>query len=305
MVKRFPHGKPAHCCTRVGILRVQDGYPIQYTHYQPAGNPKGILVCIHGIQSHAGWYRSSCQAYSEAGYHTFFFDRRGSGRNARDRGHCTGYSQLVDDIRQAVTHVRQQMPQLPVGLVAISWGGKLAVAALQQHPDLVDSLVLMCPGWFAKVQPTLREKLAIGWSCLFWPKRLINVPLSDPALFTACPRWQKFIQEEPLGLRQATARTLITSKVLDRVIRKAPESIRIPSLLMLAGQDRIIDNERTRTYFERFAASEKKILEYPQAHHTFEFEEDAPAIFSDVLQWLDQHLAVPACSVKEHAVSRR
>jgi acylglycerol lipase len=291
MVKRFPHGKPTCCSARVGIVRASDGYPLQYSEFGSSTPAKGALICIHGIQSHAGWYRESCQAYSDAGYHTYFFDRRGSGRNARDRGHCTGHAQLIDDIRMAVEHVRGRCRDLPVTLLAISWGGKLAVAALQQHPDLVDALVLMCPGWFAKVEPSLREKLAIGWSFLLWPKRLINVPLSDPSLFTASPRWQKFIAEDPLGLKRATARTLMTSKILDRVIRNAPRRIQIPSLLLLAGKDRIIDNARTRNYFEQFETGDRTVLEYPDAHHTFEFEPDSEKIFQDVIRWLDGRAA--------------
>lgn len=303
MVKCFPHGKPTQCAARVGIVRAADGYPIQYSRFEPVGQAKGNLICIHGIQSHAGWYRASCQAYSEAGYRTFFIDRRGSGRNARDRGHCTGYRQLIDDLRLAVEHVRQQAPGLPVALLAISWGGKLAVAALKQHPGLVDHLVLMCPGWFAKVDPTVREKLAIGWSFLLWPKRRINIPLSDPSLFTACGRWQKFIAEEPLGLRQATARMLMTSKILDRVIRNAPERITVPSLLMLAGQDLIIDNAQTKTFFDRFACRDRTLLDYPQAHHTFEFEHNNLEIFQDVTNWLDERMVCRPKIVRQEAVS--
>lgn len=264
-----------------------DGYRITYAHYRAESTPRAVVACIHGIQSHAGWYTGSCQALSRAGFETCFMDRRGSGQNTADRGHCQGYVQLCDDLARFIAELRRRHPGLPVTLLAISWGGKLAVATLKEHPDLVENLVLMCPGWFAKVAPTLREKLAIGWSFLLWPKRLINVPLSDPALFTATPSWQQFLREDPLSIRRATARTLMSSRLLDSVISDAPSKISVPSLLMLAGNDRIIDNDQTERYFSTFASQSKTVLRYADAHHTLEFEPDREAIFADLISWLE------------------
>ncbi len=48
--------------------------------------PRGELVFIHGIQSHAGWYEYSCTRFSQAGYRVSFLDRRGAGMNAAARG---------------------------------------------------------------------------------------------------------------------------------------------------------------------------------------------------------------------------
>ena len=63
-----------------------DGYRCQYRRYAPAGTPRAEVVCIHGIQSHAGWYEHSCTALSRAGFAVYFIDRRGSGMNEGARG---------------------------------------------------------------------------------------------------------------------------------------------------------------------------------------------------------------------------
>jgi len=60
----------------------------------------------------------------------------------------------------------------------------------------------------------------------------------------------------------------------------------VPVLLMLAGEDRIIDNGRTRRYLERFATADKTIIEYPEAHHTLEFEPDPTPVFADLTRWV-------------------
>jgi alpha-beta hydrolase superfamily lysophospholipase len=72
---------------------------------------------------------------------------------------------------------------------------------------------------------------------------------------------------------------------LDWAARRAARHVAVPSLLLLAGQDRIIDNARTRRFVERFAAP-CRVIEYPGAHHTLEFEPDPEVHLADLLVWL-------------------
>jgi acylglycerol lipase len=268
-----------------------DGYRCQYRRYAAAEervpNPRAHVVCIHGIQSHAGWYEHSCTQLSRAGYLVSFLDRRGAGLNARDRGDTPSYRRLLDDIREFLQVARSQ--PLPTFLLAISWGGKLAVAFQRRHPGQVDGLVLLCPGFYARVGPGLGERLAIAWARLVSPSRLFPVPLQDPELFTTTPRWQQFIRDDPLSVRQATARFFVASLFLDRALRSVPPQVRVPVLLLLAGKDRIIDNDLTRRYVARFATEDKETIEYPDAAHTLEFEADPEPFIRDICSWLDRH----------------
>ena len=120
------------------------------------------------------------------------------------------------------------------------------------------------------------------------PRRLFPVPLSDPRLFTATPRWQEFIRDDPLSIRQATARFFVESVRLDLYLRFAVSRVRLPILLLLAEHDRIIDNGRTRAFIERFPSADKEIHEYAGAHHTLEFEADPEPFLRDLLHWLER-----------------
>lgn len=271
-----------------------DGYRWHYRRYgELAAPPRAHVVCLHGIQSHAGWYEYSCTRLSQAGFLVWFLDRRGAGRNQAARGDAAGYRRLLDDVEEFLAAVRSgaagAAADRPVFLAGISWGGKLAVALEARRPGLVDGLALLCPGFFARVRPPLRERLAIAWARLVAADRLFPIPLDDPGLFTATPRWQRFIQDDPLSLRRASARLLIASVALDRFLRAAPARIRVPVLLLLAENDRIIDNARTRQYVQRFAAPDKEVIAYPGAHHTLEFEPDPERFIHDLLDWLLRH----------------
>src|SRR5262249_51228823 len=112
------------------------------------------------------------------------------------------------------------------------------------------------------------------------------IPLDDPELFTATPRWQEFIRADPLSLRRATARLLVESALLDAWLRWAPRRVRAPVLLLLAGHHPILHNPPTPAHPGRFGSAEKEVIEYPEAHHTLEFEPDPGRYFADLAGWL-------------------
>jgi acylglycerol lipase len=305
-----------------------DGYVWKYRRFLPAqALPVAHVVFIHGIQSHGGWYEHSCLRLAERGFRVDFLDRRGSGMNEQDRGDAPGFRRLLDDLGEYLKSLRSPAPLTPtplpqgeraglspltpdpsppvgrgetddqrraggkVFLVGISWGGKLATALLRRHPGLVDGLALLCPGFFAQVRPSGRERLKILWSRIVSPKRKFAIPLNDPELFTANRLRQQFIRKDPLALREATARLLIESVRLDGYVRFAPKYVTVPVLVMLAERDRIIHNERTRAFVEKFATKERQVLEYGGAHHTLEFEIDPEPFIRDLGNWLERHLA--------------
>jgi alpha-beta hydrolase superfamily lysophospholipase len=272
----------------VETFSTSDSYPCHYRRYPPSASPKGHVVCIHGIQSHAGWYEYSCTSLASAGWEVSFLDRRGSGLNDRDRGDTPNFRRLLDDIAEFVISLRATSPALPVFLEAISWGGKLGVAFQQRHQGRIDGLILVCPGICPKVRTPIPAAVRIALARVARPRKLFPIPLTEPELFTDTPRWQQFIRDDPLSLRCATARLLLESFRLDAYLRLIARSIQVPTLLLLAEQDRIIDNARTRRYLERSPATDKQIIEYAGAHHTLEFEPEPERFVDDMLLWLDR-----------------
>jgi alpha-beta hydrolase superfamily lysophospholipase len=266
-----------------------DGYRWLRRHYAAVGAARADLVCLHGIQSHAGWYERSCSRLAAAGYDVAFLDRRGSGRNTEARGDTPSWRRLTDDVAEFLSERRRLHPGRPTVLLAVSWGGKPAVALQRRHPGLCDALVLLCPGIRPRVGMTLRQRLAILWARLTRPLRLFPVPLSDPELFTASPHWQEFLRRDPLAVRQATARFLVESVRLDGYLRWCPRRVKVPVLLLLAGNDRIIFNEPTRAFVARFAGP-TEVIEYAGAGHTLEFEADPDRHVDDILAWLERSL---------------
>jgi alpha-beta hydrolase superfamily lysophospholipase len=262
--------------------RASDGYTWGYRHYPAAGPLHARLIYLHGVQSHAGWYEASCTALAERGFEVSFLDRRGSGVNQEARGDTPSYLRLLDDLAEFLRTLPADRPRV---LLGISWGGKLAVALHRRHPGLVRGQCLLCPGLRPKVSPSMWERLRIAGASLVRPRHRFPIPLNDPELFTSTPRWLEFLRTDPLALHEATARFLAQSFWLDRYLLGCPRHVTVPTLLLQAGHDAIIDNFATSRYCEQFAGPLETIT-YPEAGHTLEFEPDGPPFLDDLLWWL-------------------
>lgn len=269
-----------------------DGYPIHVAVWPAEGDRKGRIVVLHGVQSHGGWYLGLGRRLASRGYETHFPDRRGSGANRQDRGHAPSAGRLRDDLIEWLAALRGQAPDEPLAIAGISWGGKLAMIVAANRPDLVDALALICPGLMPRVGVPPRERLAIALAYLTNRRKTFPIPLSDPSLFTDNPDGQAFIASDRLGLHAGTAGLLAASVFIDRMVRRVPSKVRQPALLMLAGLDRIVNNARTLAYFETVASVDKSVIEYPEAHHTMEFDPDPSRYANDLADWLDRTLSI-------------
>ncbi len=270
--------------TRRGSLLLADGHAAAVLrHSPPEPATRTPVLYVHGIQSHPGWFVGSAQALARAGHEVFQVTRRGSGLTAARRGDAASGRQLLGDVDAAVEHVRGETGSADVALLGVSWGGKLLTAYPLQAAAPAASLTLVAPGIAPRVDVPGTTKLAIAAARCLWPRKYFDIPLNDVSLFTDNPPMRDYLAADPLRLRRATARLLVTSALLDRTIARAPPSaIELPVTLILARRDRIIDNAATAEVLRRLTGGRANVVEIDAAH-TIEFEPD-PAAFHDALR---------------------
>ncbi len=277
---RLYNGEPQSPC--IVHHAAVDGYLFASRVWRTS-NPIGRVVFLHGIVSHGGWYGPTCTALLKAGFEVHFLDRRGSGLNPRGRGDVNDFRTWTSDI----VHYMESLPRnIPCLLIGMSWGGKLALEVASRYPDLLDGLGLVSPGIFALRGANKWQSLLLGMVSRTPLHRLrLTIPLADPALFTSSPYWQRYIRCDPMVLRRVTVRFAWADQLLTReVIASAPE-LRCPTLLMLAGQDRMIDTSRVKTFIQAAVRGPLVHYDYEQATHTFEFDPVQPDYTRDLIQW--------------------
>lgn len=261
-----------------------DGVPFLVDLWEPPGEVRGRVVMLHGIRSHAGWYCGSCAKFADAGFRVLFVERRGAGRNTVNRGDAPGFRTLVTDVAQIIEADAREQPGLPTTIVGISWGGKIALATALRFPSLVQSLVLIAPGFTARVRPLFNVRLRMLAARLINPTKPFPIPLNDPELFTSNAAKRDYLRTNPHDLHEATARFFVSSVMLDRFLKRRFAANPLPTLTMLAGADRIIDNAAVRSQVALFPRGD--IREYPEFAHTLEFEDEALRFVDDAVAWL-------------------
>jgi alpha-beta hydrolase superfamily lysophospholipase len=250
------------------------------------------VLYLHGIQSHPGWFVGSAAHLAARGHPVYMVTRRGSGRNVSGRGHASSAGQLLADVDAACRFVLDHSSARRLHLLGVSWGGMLLAAfaarrrGLWPRPEcgetppiepadsLIASLTLVAPGIVSRVDLPWWKKAAVGACAICRPRRAFDIPLSDPALFTDEAKMQEYLRRDGLSLRRATARFLFASRMLDRMIARAPRgAIHAATTLILASRDRIIDSAATREEVQRLTAGRCQVTELDGAH-TLEFEMD-------------------------------
>ena len=115
-----------------------------------AGTGDRMMICIHGIGSHAGWWRRNIRDLATLGYRVIAADLPGHGFAVASLGWpltIIGYRDFIIQLADALA------PASPVVLVGHSLGGHAAAAALQE-PGLISHLVLVAPTGITKMGET-------------------------------------------------------------------------------------------------------------------------------------------------------
>ncbi len=244
------------------------------------------MLYHHGIQSHGGWYQTSARRLAEAGFAVLQVDRRGSGRNELDRGYADSAEQLIADARVARDELLRLSRCDACHVVGVSWGGKLAVAAYAADPTRTQSLTLVTPGLFPLIGVSRGEMARIGFAMLYEPQTLFDIPLNDAELFTTNPDWKQYIANDELTLRQCTAGFYLASRRMDRIVNRLPQSPPVPIHLFIAGDERIVDNQKTTRFVRELHWPTSRITTYDHARHSLEFEGDPEVYFRDLVSFI-------------------
>jgi len=268
------------------FLTAGDGVRLHCLHWRSRQSPpSAVLVFLHGIASHAGWFAETAADLNRQGVEVYGPDRRGSGRSGGPRGHLDRYEQALDDVEQVLRLVATEHPEVPVFLAASSWAAKLAVVYVARRPTSLAGLLLLGPGLTAdvKLSPTRQVQVVVGH--LAASRAYLPIPLT-PELYTANPPYLDFIRADPLRRLEATVQFFWETARLDRQRGRAGAGLTLPLLLLQGEADKMIDVSKTRRWFDRLAVEDKTYRAYAGAGHTLDFEPDRAQYLADLLGWL-------------------
>lgn len=212
-------------------------------------------------------------------------DQYGHGASTGARGGLPTSNRLTEDLALVVDDARRRHPGLPVVLLGHSLGGLVAASFVARDVRTVDALVLSSPA----LDPGLSrfQKLLIAMLSRLAPELRVSNGL-DLKYLSHDPAVAEAYRADPLCHDRIGAR--LASFLADEgtTVQSAAAAWRVPTLLIYAGDDRLVSPEGSRA-FESAAPSELVSTTCYTSHfHEIFNELDAAPVFDRLERWLDE-----------------
>jgi len=266
-------------------ITLADGRQLCVHDWPGAGARAGVLI-VHGLGEHAGRYGALAAWFQARGYAVRAYDQRGHGRSPGQRGALARPSELLDDLAEMHDRFAAALGRPPL-LLGHSMGGLVALHAVLGGRVAPRALVLSSPalrtwtpGWeqmlatrLARVLPNLPLRSGLPFEALSHDAAVVAAYRRDPLRSGwITPRLARFIFE---GGRDCIARAA---------------QLAVPTLLLVAGADRLVDADGSRAFAAAAQAGGCLSVRVFDALCHELFNEAEPArgeVLAELAQWLD------------------
>lgn len=252
--------------------------PDLHTTTFPIDDERGTVVIVHGLGEHSGRYAHVIDALNRARWSVVAYDHRGHGRSPGKRGALPHDDALLDDLGRVLDRVHDQRRIL----LGHSMGGAIAARFVAEERRKVDALMLSSPALSAGLSLGDRIKLAVAG--VIAP----DVALSNGLDATKVSHREEVVrayQTDPLNHDRITPRLAKFILESGRIARAHARQWRVPTLLMWAGDDRLVDPEGSREFARNAPRDVVTSRELPGLYHEI-FNEAEPVVFETMLAWL-------------------
>ena len=278
------------------LLRTTDGTELLLRRWSPpAGTARrGALLLVHGLGEHGGRYRAVGRDLTAAGLEVWAYDQRGHGRSGGDRGALPHPDALVDDLALVFARLAAAATEAgdgaPPFLLGHSMGGAVAARAATGGTVVPRGLVLSSPA--LKLYAPAALKLLLPLLGRAAPNRPTANGLDLDAL-SHDPKTIARYRSDKDNHDRLTPRLAWFLSRAGAAARRDASSFTIPTLLLVAGADRLVDPSGARAFAEALPGGVGTLHWYDDLYHELfnEREPDRTRVLADLRAWLDGRLA--------------
>lgn len=249
-------------------LATLDGLRLAATLVTPDVSTGHAVVLVHGggvTREEGGFFTRLADGLREAGVASLRFDLRGHG-DSEGRQEDLTLATILNDIRVALTHVREATGAHRLSLLGASFAGGVCAYYAAKRPAELDRLVLL--------NPQLDYKQRTITSRPYWPGDRLDDEMARQL------GERGFIQFTPT-LRHG--RPILNEVFWFEVLGVLPE-ITAPTLVVHGTEDTFVSIDASRDAVQRFAA-EHKLVEIEGAQHGFAVHDDPQYLNPQSQEW--------------------
>ena len=271
-------------------FHTEDGLRLPLRHWLPEGEPRAVVLALHGMNDYSRAFDLPGEAFAGAGVATYAYDQRGFGE-APSTGLWAGSGTYADDLLDAAGALAERHPGVPLFLLGDSFGGAVTVTALsRQWPEEVAGAIL--------VAPAVRDRQALGFipSVSLWLAYLVApgwTPSGAELEIQATdniPLLRSF-SRDPLvikGTRIDTVYGLVG--LMDQAQDRASALSGGPVLLLYGEKDEVIPREAIDRFWENLekANPEALRLDFGSGWHWLLRDLHRQEVFGAMLGWMER-----------------
>jgi len=276
-----------------GWFESGDGTRLRWRRQQPQGDPRAVMLFVHGLAEYSGRYEHVLERFSAVGFDCWAFDYRCHGESPGLRVHVDRFEEFVGDVAAAHTMVREAVPSRPFILVGHSQGGLLALRYAVTHPEGIAGLIVSSP--FLAVHPDSKPpavlQMVANIVSTFAPKLMFS-KVADPSLLSRTPGIADAYAADPLVSSTVSARWFTEVVRAQLETREMASRLSLPALIMQSGDDRLVDPAATRDWAAKAPADLAEYVEWPGLYHEMFNEPEREQVFQRMELWLRERLDV-------------
>jgi alpha-beta hydrolase superfamily lysophospholipase len=265
-------------------LTARDGTRLHLETLGDAG-ARRTLVIVHGYGEHGGRYLERAKTFADAGFRVLVPDVRGHGRSGGPRGHVMAFEQYLDDLDAVVA--RSTSDELY--LFGHSHGGLITATWLLRRSRPVEAAALSSPFFGLAHKPPRWKTVAGRALSRVLPK--FSMPSEiDPAVVSHDPAVVAAYATDPLNHKVANSRWFTEAQTAQaQALRDAP-GLSIPTLVMQAGDDRLVTEAASRAWARAAPASMVRYECIDGAFHELLFEPNGQEHADRILRWFEERV---------------
>jgi acylglycerol lipase len=263
----------------------QKGLHIFYRNWVPEGQPKGIVLIIHGLNSHSGYYLDFATQLKENGFEVYAMDLAGRGRSEGERYYIADYHDVLADIDLLMDIARSACPSRPVFIFGHSAGGVFASAyAVQNQPKLHG---LISESFAFQIPAPAFALAAIKFLARIIPHtRLVKLNNQDFS------RDQSFVfkmDNDPLlENEKQPAKTMQQLLLAAEYLKKEMPAIKLPVMILHGTADKATEPAGSEYFMKHVSSADKQLKLYEGHYHDLLNDKYNGIIVRDILFWLNE-----------------
>jgi alpha-beta hydrolase superfamily lysophospholipase len=265
----------------VGRLRIAS------RSWRPDGAVRGIVVLIHGFNSHSGYFAWAAEQFASAGFAAYALDLRGRGKSEGERFYVERFSDWLEDVDKLVEIARTGNPGLPVYVLGHSVGGVIASSYVFEHqPDIAG---LICESFAFDVGLPHLVQLALEGASHLIP----HLPLYSlkNEIFSRDPAVVAAMNNDPLiaNEKQPAETASEVLKAAARLKGNMPK-FNVPVFIIHGTDDKATRPEGSQYFYDNVGSEDKTLKLYDGHYHDLLNDIDKEIVMADILAWVNERI---------------